>query len=222
MTYKTRILMTEFVTHDVKRFILQKPKGFKFIPGQATLMSINTKGWQDQKRPFTFTSLNDDKVLEFTIKGYFDHKGVTQKLHSLKPGATLTIEDPQGTINYKGTGVFIAGGAGITPFIAIFRQLKKDNQLKGNSLIFTNKTSKDIILEKEFNEIFDPGNVIYILTKESKQGYLNSYVNKEFLQEKVKNFSQHFYICGPKPFMADIKQALLELGASVDQVVFEK
>jgi ferredoxin-NADP reductase len=28
--------------HDVKRFTIQKPEGFKFIPGQATEVSINT------------------------------------------------------------------------------------------------------------------------------------------------------------------------------------
>ena len=32
---KAPILMTEFVTHDVKRFVLAKPAGFKFVPGQG-------------------------------------------------------------------------------------------------------------------------------------------------------------------------------------------
>jgi predicted ferric reductase len=34
-----------------------------------------------------------------------------------------------GAIEYKGEGVFIAGGAGVTPFIAILRQLQADDKL---------------------------------------------------------------------------------------------
>lgn len=32
MAHKIRILLIEFATHDIKRFIVEKPKGYKFIP----------------------------------------------------------------------------------------------------------------------------------------------------------------------------------------------
>ena len=54
---------------------------------------------------------------------------------------------------YKGKGVFIAGGAGVTPFISIFRDLKKQNKIGNNILIFSNKTEADIILKDEFVEL---------------------------------------------------------------------
>src|SRR5580700_5259979 len=115
------------VTHNVKSFRIEKPANYIFTPGQATDVSINKKGWEEEKRPFTFTCLNDDKYLEFTIKSYKDHKGVTNQLYLLKEGDELIIRDVWGAISYKGDGYFIAGGAGITPFIAILRQLKKEN-----------------------------------------------------------------------------------------------
>jgi ferredoxin-NADP reductase len=40
-----------------------------------------------------------------------------------------------GAIEYKGEGVFIAGGAGVTPFIAILRQLQAENKIANNKLI---------------------------------------------------------------------------------------
>ena len=86
---KVEILMTGYVTHDVKRFVVQRPGGYDFEPGQATEVSVNLPGYTDRKSPFTFTSLTDEKVLEFTIKGYFDHDGVTSKLHSLGAGSEL-------------------------------------------------------------------------------------------------------------------------------------
>jgi hypothetical protein len=35
MTYLSTILMTEFVTHDVKRFILTRPRHLDYKPGQG-------------------------------------------------------------------------------------------------------------------------------------------------------------------------------------------
>ncbi|HLD58094.1 MAG TPA: FAD-binding oxidoreductase [archaeon] len=224
MEQKIKILMTEFVTHDVKRFILEKPQGYKYLPGQAVDLSINNPKLKGEKRPFTFTSMNSDLVLEFTIKRYADHKGVTEELHKLKAGNELIIEEPFGTINFQGKGVFIAGGAGITPFIAILRDLKENGQVAGNSLIFSNKTQKDIILEKEFTEMFreNPQSLVLTLTNEKKQGYKNRFIDKTFLQEKISDFKQSFYICGPPPFVEAIKKALKELGANPKAVVFEK
>lgn len=216
-----KIISVEPVTHDVKRFTIQKPEGFKFIPGQATEVSVNTPALKNEKRPFTFTSLNDNKHLEFTIKIYDSHNGVTKELGKLKHGDELIIRDVWGAIEYKGEGVFIAGGAGVTPFIAILRQLQADNKIANNKLFFTNKTEKDIILKKEFNEMLGK-NFINTLTDEKKEGYENGRIDYTFLKEKIDNFKQHFYVCGPPQFVTAISEALTQLGAKTDTVVFEK
>jgi ferredoxin-NADP reductase len=221
--HKTKILMTEFVTHDVRRFVVEKPgPTYTFVPGQATEVAIDESGWGDKKRPFTFTSLNEDEVLEFTIKGYPEHSGVTEKLHSLGPGAELLLGDVWGTINYKGPGTFIAGGAGITPFIAIFRDLVRQNDLEGNSLIFSNKTSRDVVLEKELREVFAPRSLHLILTEESSPLYEEAYIDRDYIESTVGGLSQNFYVCGPPKFVEDVQSYLLDLGASSDSVVFER
>jgi hypothetical protein len=216
-----KIISVEPVTHDVKRFTIKKPEGFKFTPGQATEVSINTPALKNEKRPFSFTGLNDDKNLEFTIKIYDSHDGVTKELGKLKHGDELIIRDVWGAIEYKGEGVFIAGGAGVTPFIAILRQLQATNKIANNKLIFTNKTEEDIILEKEFNEMLGT-NFINTLTDEKKDAYENGSIDYTFLEEKIDNFKQHFYVCGPPQFVTDISKALTQLGAKTDSVVFEK
>jgi len=109
-----RITNIESVTHDVRRYQVEKPQGYTFKPGQATEVAINKEGWKEERRPFTFTSLNTDPYLEFTIKSYNDHPGVTNELGKLKVGDELIIHDVWGVIEYKGPGYFIAGGAGIT------------------------------------------------------------------------------------------------------------
>lgn len=208
-------------THDVRSYRCEKPNDYHFIPGQATEVSINKDEWKEEKRPFTFTSLNDDEDLEFTIKSYFDHSGVTNKLYKLKEGDELIVRDVWGAIEYKGPGYFIAGGAGITPFIAIFRQLYKDGKISGNKLFFSNKTDDDIILEDEFNSILG-NNVVHVITNDVNTKYSTGYINEEFLRDNVTDFSKNFYLCGPPKMVEAMQELLSKLGASTDAVVFEK
>jgi len=222
MKHSSTILMTEFVTHDVKRFILTKPRNFDHEPGQGVKLVINEPKWRtEESRPFTPTSLRDDKILEFMIKRYPAQKGVTDKLHSLKVGGKLLISEAFGTITYKGPGVFIAAGAGLTPFIAISRQLARKGKLDSNSLICSNKTPADVICEKELRHYFGP-RCILTCTRESAPGFLNRRITSEFLSETIKDFNQRFYICGPDSFVGEIKSVLKKLGASPDSIVFEE
>jgi cytochrome-b5 reductase len=222
MKHSSTILMTEFVTHDVKRFILTKPRNFDYTPGQGVKMVINEPEWRKEEgRPFTPTSLRDDKILEFTIKKYGARGGVTDKLHSLEVGSKLLVSEAFGTITYKGSGVFIAAGAGVTPFIAITRQLTRAGKLDSNSLIYSNKTPSDVICEKELRHYFR-SRCILTCTRESAPGYENRRITAEFLKEQITDFAQRFYVCGPDSFVEDIKSILKELGVSLDSVVFEE
>ncbi len=214
------ILDIQQVTHDVRRIRLEKPKGYEFVPGQATEVSIHKEGWEKEKRPFTFTSLNSDPYLEFTIKCYTDHDGVTKQIGLLQPGDQLIIDDSWGAIAYSGEGYFIAGGAGITPFIAILRQLQKDHSIGNNKLFFANKTSKDIIYREELKSLLGD-NAIFILDT-AEHGYPHGRIDQSFLEKQVEDFSRHFYICGPDPMIKSIEKIVEAKGAKPEAVVFEK
>lgn len=221
MTHTVRILETATVTHNVRRFRTEKPDGFSFTPGQATEVAIDKDGWREEKRPFTFTSLTGWPDLEFTIKLYPEHDGVTEQLGHLKTGDRLILDDAWGTIAYKGPGVFIAGGAGVTPFIAILRDLEKKGALDGHSLIFSNKRERDIILRDEF-EGMRGLSTVFTLTQEETGGLEHGKIDREFLTRHVKDFDQHFYVCGPERMVDDIKEILDNLGAEPDGLVFEE
>jgi len=221
MSFIVKILGIVQVTHDVKSFTVEKPPGYTFIPGQATEVSVNRPGMEEERRPFTFTSLNEVPYLQFTIKRYSDHHGVTDLLHRLQPGDELIIRDVWGAIEYKGPGYFIAGGAGITPFLSILRQLYKENKIAGNTLFFSNKTEADIICQTELSEILG-ARAVFILTKENNPTYRSGYINEQFIRENISDFKKHFYICGPDKMIADIAVVLEKFGVAADSVVFEK
>src|SRR6056297_261083 len=223
MAHTVKILETEMVTHDVRQLTVEKPEGYEFEPGQATEVAIDKEGWREEKRPFTFTSLNEDEHLEFVIKIYPDHDGVTEQIGKLKAGDALIIDEPWGTIQYKGEGTFLAGGAGVTPFIAIFRDLYRKCEVGKNKLIFSNKSDKDIILKEEFSEILGD-KFVNVITDEptDEHIFLNGFIDKDFLSTKIDDFDQPFYVCGPGPFNDSMMDYLKELGAEPDALVFKE
>jgi propane monooxygenase reductase subunit len=221
MQTSVRILDTIPVTHNVRHYRLERPANYRFSPGQATEVSIDRDGWQDKKRPFTFTCLPDAETLEFTIKSYFDHIGVTNELWSLGAGDRLILRDVWGTIQYRGPGTFIAGGAGVTPFIAILRQLNAKGGLAGNRLIVSNRTERDIILRDEF-EAMDGLETLWTVTGDPKSRLLQERIDAGFLRAHIKDFEQNFYLCGPDAMVADLRTALEELGADVSSVTWER
>lgn len=219
--YIVEVLSVKSITHNVHAFRIEKPEGFTYIPGQATDLSIVKDTWKKEKRPFTFTSLQQEDTLEFTIKSYTDHDGVTNQLTYIKPGDALEISDAWGAIEYKGEGTFLAGGAGVTPFIAIFRDLYVKKQLGNNKLFFSNRAVRDIILKDEFEKILGP-NFFNLISQEKTAGFYHGKIDKTFLKEHIKNFKQAFYVCGPDDFTISVLDALKELGAHPDALVFEK
>lgn len=208
-------------THNVRTYRVSKPAGFNFNPGQATDLSLRKAGWENEKRPFTFTCLPEDDYLEFTIKSYHDHDGVTNQLSQAQTGDEFEISDAWGAIAYQGEGTFIAGGAGVTPFISIFRSLKRKKAIGNNKLYFSNKTEGDIILRDEFEKMLG-NNFINIITSQKKTNFYKGRIDAGFLKAQIKNANQHFYVCGPDPFNAAILKFLEGMGAHPESLVFEK
>jgi ferredoxin-NADP reductase len=215
-----RILDVSKVTHDVRGFKVEKPADYTFTPGQATEVAINKNGWTGERRPFTFTNLPGDDHLEFTIKTYPERDGVTNQLRGLKAGDELIIHDVWGAISYNGKGLFIAGGAGITPFLSIFRYLRSTGKTAGNRLLFANKKKEDIILEDQLHQLLD-GNVTNILSEENLEGYKHGYVTEGLLKELSIQPDDKLYICGPPPMLDALLKMFKNMGLSEQSVIME-
>jgi ferredoxin-NADP reductase len=218
--YIVKIQHIEQLTHDVKSFRVEKPAGYSFTPGQATGVAINSPEMRKKRRSFTFTGLNQDMFLEFTIKIYPEHNGLTKELDRLIPGDELVIGNPWGAISYKGKGIFIAGGAGITPFLAIFRDLYSRSELAGNRLFYANKTREDIILEEELRGMLG-SDCINILSREQAVGYYNGYISERLLKEHADVLSSQIYLCGPPEMMQSVIEMLSAMGVGRKTVTMD-
>jgi ferredoxin-NADP reductase len=219
MTHQITLKAKQQLTPDTNRYVFDRPDGLEFEPGQATEMTLMKDGWRDEARPFTFTSLPEDKQLEFVIKSYPDHDGMTEQLAKIAPGDAVEIKAPFGAISDHGPGVFIAAGAGITPFIPILSQHAAAGKMDC-TLLYSNKTQADIILRDTW-ERMDGLKAVFTVTDEEGRDLPNAMIDKAFLQEHVESFAQTFYLCGPPEFVEDVRTALKELGADADKIITE-
>ena len=220
MHYDTKILHTDFVTHDVSRFILERPDGFDWTPGQGVELAIDRADWLDQGRPFTPTGDPDAPVLEFMIKRYPSRDGVTDRLNDLGHGTPLRMSQAFGTITDHGPGTFIAGGAGVTPFLAILRERQRADSLAGCTLLFTNDTPADVIAEKELRHML--GDELHLTcTEDAAPGCDQGRIDRDYLAEHVPDLDRFLYVCGPPEFVEDVSAALVELGADRERLVVE-
>jgi len=132
----------------------------------------------------------------------------------------LIINDIFGAIAYKGEGTFIAGGAGVTPFISILRDLESKNQLGNNKLIFANKRKSDIILRSEFEAMLQ-NNFTNILSKEKTKEYAHGYITEDFIKTHGNTLNSYFYLCGPPAMMDAVENQLKNLKVSDEHIVKE-
>ncbi|MDG4648155.1 FAD-binding oxidoreductase [Roseibacterium sp. SDUM158017] len=220
MSYPFTLTLREVtpVTHDTRRFRFDRPEGFEFEAGQATHLAMDRAGWREQDRPFTMVSDPGAEELDFIIKIYPDHDGVTARMDDLTPGDQVLADDPEGAITDHGPGTFLAAGAGITPFIPILDQRAKRGEIAGCRLIFSNRSARDIILREHWEEM--EGLDTVFPTDQPGDGMPDGPIDREFLDGRLVP-EGHVYLCGPGGFVDAMRDAARAIGVPDERIVTE-
>ncbi len=121
----------------------------------------------------------------------------------------------------------IAGGSGITPMFQLLQAANTNKDISSFSLIFGNKTSKDILMKNELDEIKESKNfkfdLNYLIDK-NEEGWegLVGYINKEMILKNLPTPGEDtvMLLCGPPVMCEKSKSILLELGYNKD-LIFE-
>jgi ferredoxin-NADP reductase len=225
-TYTLTLRAIESLTHDTHRYITTRPEGYGFRAGQANHWSIDRSGFEDAQKPFTITSLPDEEHLEFVIKSYPtdqypEHDGFTEMLPTLEPGQRIRVDAASGDIGDEGPGLFVAGGAGVTPFIPILKKRQRDGRLDGCKLLFSNKVERDIIL-CDLWEGMEGLETLFTLTDEAQSRLPKKQVDIELLRQNLRSHHEKVYVCGPPPMMKSVIADLRRMGVEEERIVVEK
>ena len=199
-----------------------KGKGIRWQAGQfvyLTPMDSSLVAGYREEHPYTIASGSGDDELKIGIKAVGD---ATRALLDIKPGAEVRIEGPYGTffenaaLAQKGTGLpgeprkqlWLAGGIGITPFVAGARDRVGNTVAQGpDACLFylANRPERAYYLD-ELVRIAEACDGFEVHTH-----YMNEHgvITRDYLAERCPDFAERdIYLCGP-PGMINHLQTLL-------------
>lgn len=137
-----------------------------------------------------------------------------------KVGDELISSGPQGFFYYEDlrdapTVVGLAGGSGITPFMAMARALRDGIEDFNLILLYGSRTKESILLGRELDEIAavcPKFKVVHVLSDEEAEGYEHGLITAELIQKNAPKGDYSLYLCGPEGMYRFLKPEIEKLG----------
>jgi predicted ferric reductase len=213
-------------TEDVWTVHLVPPQGHSipaYFPGQFHFLTF----YRDPALPveehhWTISSSPAQKeIVSSTIKAVGDF---TSTIGRTQPGDTAAIHGPFGRFSYalhpqERDLVFLAGGIGITPLMAMLRHMRDTRDTRSVTLLYANRREDQIVFRQELEEIAAGQwlnlQLVHVLSRpeghwSGESGHIDQEKIEKFcgsnLQEKV------FYICGPLRLSKTLISTLRNMG----------
>lgn len=194
-------------------------KSIRYNAGQFIFLKVYNKNISKESHPFSIASKSNDDKLRIVVKELGDF---TSKLERLKIGDRVGIEGPYGRFNKQSESdqIWIAAGIGVTPFLGMAQDLKKDIKHKVD-LYYTVKSKEDFVSINQLKAIESKtdGNFRVIPWISNEAGRLTI----EQIKEISRSFSKkEIYLCGPTEFKNSIKLGLKLFKVSDDKIFEEE
>ena len=186
-----------------------------FTAGQFAFVRFEGGPTREQ-HPFTISMAPADGQLRFSIKASGDYTRDLQQ--HLAAGSVARIEGPYGRFDYRsGTSrqLWIAGGIGITPFLAFAGSVDSDHDVR---FIWTVRTESEVIYRHEIETaLAERPNVRFSVHATSVAGHL-----KLADLDLAETSELSAYVCGPAPMRDAFVAQLLALGVPRKRIFYEE
>lgn len=188
-----------------------------------------------QPRQYTLSTSPQDNYLRISVKRE-DQKGdlvpgwVSNTLHGLDIGSEIEVSAPTGNfflIDSQKRNVFISGGVGLTPMIAMLNQLVTLDMPQPVTFIHACRSKQVHAMHKHIQDL------------EAKYPRLSTFTAYEFphandklgedydtagrldlgsMDTALLPVNADYYLCGPMAFMAEQQKALIARGIPADNI----
>jgi predicted ferric reductase len=208
--------------HDGATIISARPitRKLQAMPGQFGFFRVNKPGLREP-HPFTIAGIEDDGSVRFAIKPLGDYTKALRE--TVAVGDALTLEGGYGHFNHKRGGrkqIWLAGGIGVTPFLAMASRLKGDEGQDIHMVYCVRDGAEAIGLETFRAQAEKLENFNFVLHNSAIDGRFDA--TKLVAGISMNPAEADLWFCGPPPLRLAIEKGLKELGKAPRRVEFER
>jgi len=211
-----RLLARETVAEGTMAFHFERPSSFVHQAGQNALFKLG-----EESRTFSIASAPHEP--ELMIATRMRDSAFKRVLKTAAPGLEIEIDGPAGMMvldeDAARPAVFLAGGIGITPFLAMARDAAQRRLPHRIALFYANRRPQDAAFLEELRglEQRNPNYRLIAAMSEPPAGWKGEtgFINRAMLERHLPDPLQPVYYFAGPPAMAMAMQTMLgELGVA--------
>ncbi len=206
---------------DANTYVLKAERLAYFRAGQYVSVKLKIGG-AVTARPYTLAAspaLALQGEYQITVKKAPDGFVSDYILKYWQVGTEVTLSGPEGPFSYEPIRdeqeiVGLAGGSGITPFMAMAQAILDGTEDFRLTLLYGSRTKEDILYGEELEQICaatDKVKVIHVLSEEQAEGYEFGFLGAELIRKYAPE-RYTLYICGPRAMHDFLEAELPKLG----------
>ncbi|MGE8115573.1 MULTISPECIES: pyridoxamine 5'-phosphate oxidase family protein [Pseudomonas] len=215
-----RVARVEQESRDIRSFYLAADEPVTFSPGQHIPVRIPLVGDAPLIRTYSLSCAPSDGYLRISVKA---QGPASRFLHErVRAGDSLEVRLPMGSFTLDSVSdrpvVLIGAGVGITPLIAMLRELLANGQARRIHLFHGARSLSDLPFQQELAELRQragPGLSVHRSLSqpeaEAVQGRDFEHVGRlgiEQVKAALALDDYDFYLCGPASFTQDVYERL--------------
>ena len=233
--HETRLVRRETVAEGTMAFYFSKPSGFRHAAGQSLLMTLANPPETDGKgNARTFTIASAPHEGELLIATRMRDSAFKKALKTAPMGMAVTIDGPSGEMvlhdDAARPAVFLAGGIGITPFLAMARHAAKERLPHRLYLFYSNRRPEDAAFLPELQEMerLNPNYRLIATMAESEKSAQpwsgeTGFIRREMLERHLADIANPiYYFAGPPAMTAAMQQMLEAIGIGEQAMRYEE
>ncbi|MCX7933559.1 MAG: ferric reductase-like transmembrane domain-containing protein [Rhodovarius sp.] len=201
--------------------------GLSYRPGQFAWLRLATGPLSRREHPFTIASAPaEGSRLRFVVKEVGDF---TRSIGRLPVGARAYVDGPHGALAQGLEGaaglVFLCGGIGIAPALAMLRQAAAEGDGRPKLLVWGNRRPSQIFAEEELAAV--PGlRIVHVLSEpppgwQGEVGVLDSERIRRLVAAEAAA-GHAFVLCGPGAMLDEARRGLRALGVPPGRIHSER
>ncbi len=220
--YRSRLLRANDIAEGTVEFVLERPEGFAFLPGQHVSIKLDRLKFEDPlgpRRTFTIASAPHEPELLFVTR----NRGSGFKRTLFEGGTDMELLGPLGnmTLDASKPALFIAGGVGISPFRSMVLDVLHRDSDQPMTLLYSERREAAAVFLPLFGETARSHPSRFRFELILTGGDAAKRIDAERIRRAAGDLRPIFYLCGPPGFVESVQNMLRDLAVDARNIKAE-